>query len=80
MGKQLRSRILGHLRNYYYERLTQITEELVHTLTLDALMIMIVNEMRNQIFLALGLFYGKYPAENIHAGNSKICLTFGFIG
>ena len=63
MGKRLRSRILEHLKNYYYERLAQyqITEELVHTLTLNALMTMIVNEMRNLIFLVLGLCYGKYP-------------------
>jgi len=72
MGKQLRSRISGHLRNYYYERLAQITKELVHTLTLNVLMIIIVNEMRNLIFLALGSFYGKYPVENIHAVNSIV--------
>ena len=80
MGKQLRSRISGHLKNYYYERLPQITKELVHTLTLNALMTMIVNEMRNLIFLVSVLCYGKYPAENIHVGNSKIYSTFGFIG
>jgi len=39
-----------------------------------------VNEIRNLIFSALELFYGKYPVENIHAGNSMMYLTFGFIG
>jgi len=80
MGRRLKSRILGHPKNYYCKRLAQITKELVHTLTLNALMTITVSEMRGLIFLALGLFYGKYPAENTHAGNSTVCLTFGFIG
>jgi len=78
MGKRLRSRILGHLKSYYYKRLAQITRELKHTLTLNALMTMIANEMRNQIFLVLGSFCGKYPVENIHAANSTVYQTFSF--
>ena len=80
MGKRLRLRILGHLKKYYYKRLPQITKELKHTLTLDALMVMRVNEIKNLIFLALGFFYGRYPAEKIHAENSNIYPTFRFIG
>ena len=79
MGEQLRSRILGHLENYYYKRLTQITKELKHTLTLSALMAMIVNEMKNLISLALGLFYGKYPVENTRAVNWTVSQIFCFI-
>ena len=79
MGEQLRSRISGHLENYYYKRLAQITKELKHTLTLNALMAMIVNGMKNLISLALGLFYGKYPVENIQAVNWTAYRTFCFI-
>ena len=76
MGKRLKSRILGHLKTYYYRRLPQITKELKHTLTLDALMAMKVDEMKNLIFLALGFFYGRYPVENIHVVNSTAYQTF----
>ena len=39
-----------------------------------------IQEMKNLIFLALGLFCGKYPAENIHAVNWTVYQTFSFIG
>jgi len=76
MGKRLRSRILGHLKNCCYKRLAQITGELMHTLILNVSMAMTVNEMKNLTFLALELFYGKYPAENIHVVNSTAYQTF----
>ena len=80
MGKRPRSRILEHLKKYYYERLAQITEELMLTLILNALMTLIVDVMKSLIFLAMELFYGKYPVENIHAVNSRLTWTFKSTG